>query len=68
MSWYLISVVVAGSPASLAVPPGTHLMTGPFGTEQVCTQAAEDTRRNYDAIGIKDGLTLQCVAAEAAPD
>ena len=68
MSWYVISVVIVGSQASLGMPPGTHKMIGPFGTEQACTQAAADARSNYDAIGIKDGLTLRCETTEAAPD
>jgi hypothetical protein len=54
MSWYLISVEIVGTPASLVMPSGTHKMIGSFGTEQACKQAEADVRRNYDAMGIKD--------------
>jgi hypothetical protein len=65
MSWYVMAVVIAGSQASSVMPAGKQKMIGPFGTEQACMQAAADVRSNYDAMGIKDGLTLRCEPPEA---
>ncbi len=58
--WYLISIVLAGTPAAQRMPVGTTL-AGPFRSENECQKTGAGIEISFDvARADKDGLIIRC--------